>query len=285
MISGATRPRLLISIRNASEFAAAVAGADIIDVKDPARGALGMADVGTLREISHVAAREPQPVSLSIALGELRDWQDRRDVPLLPAAVRWLKMGLAGERHSADWQQRLDGVRHCFAATHAAANHSAANQGLPFQWIPVAYADAALVEAPPAEEVLKYALNTGCAGLLIDTATKTGGSLVDWMSPLELLDICRRTREMNLPLALAGKIGSADLEWLSALEPDIIGVRSVVCRHSDRSLPVTAARVAAFRTEIQSAFPEELGPRQTDVRPPKYSAKSNVLVNDGVEFS
>ena len=60
--------RLLISVANAAEASAALAGgADIIDAKDPLAGALGAVSVEVLREI-HAAVAGARPVTA--ALGE-----------------------------------------------------------------------------------------------------------------------------------------------------------------------------------------------------------------------
>src|SRR5579872_3508444 len=45
-------PRLLVSVRNLAEAESALAGGcDILDIKEPAHGAMGMADVATIAAI------------------------------------------------------------------------------------------------------------------------------------------------------------------------------------------------------------------------------------------
>ena len=65
--------QLLVSVRDAAEARTAVeGGADLIDIKEPARGPLGAADVDVVEQIiAEVAGRRP----VSAALGELRDWR------------------------------------------------------------------------------------------------------------------------------------------------------------------------------------------------------------------
>ena len=55
--------RLLVSVRSEEEARAALAGgADIIDAKEPSRGALGAVEIGVLREIvSVVNGLRPAP--------------------------------------------------------------------------------------------------------------------------------------------------------------------------------------------------------------------------------
>ncbi len=60
--------RLLVSVRTEHEVAAALAGgADIIDAKEPARGSLGPVSPEVLQAI---AARVPESMPLSVALGD-----------------------------------------------------------------------------------------------------------------------------------------------------------------------------------------------------------------------
>src|SRR5689334_19855735 len=81
--------RLLVSVRSGDEVAAAVAGgAEIVDAKEPARGALGAVGPDELREISRVL---PAACPLSVALGDPAD--DRE----LASAWRLLD-GIAGDR-------------------------------------------------------------------------------------------------------------------------------------------------------------------------------------------
>src|SRR3954469_22907203 len=79
--------RLLVSVRSAAEAEAALAGgADIIDVKEPSRGSLGMADETVIQDVvATVAGRAP----VSVALGDLAD---NRAYAALPG-VTWAKLG------------------------------------------------------------------------------------------------------------------------------------------------------------------------------------------------
>src|SRR5947209_20487137 len=45
-------PRLLVSVRNVAEAEAALAGGcDVLDLKEPGRGAMGMADISTIEAV------------------------------------------------------------------------------------------------------------------------------------------------------------------------------------------------------------------------------------------
>src|SRR5262249_27281629 len=99
-------PRLLVSVRNLSEAEAGLAGGcDVLDVKEPARGAMGMADVQTIDAIVSRVRQLHAQVPVSIALGEASEWEGLLSVPSLPAQVAYLKLGTAGWGAKAHWRK------------------------------------------------------------------------------------------------------------------------------------------------------------------------------------
>ena len=70
------RPRLLVSVRNAAEVSDA-AEADLLDLKEPSRGSLGMASPemfdAVFQAVQRLPAKSRPP--LSAALGEVIDWE------------------------------------------------------------------------------------------------------------------------------------------------------------------------------------------------------------------
>ncbi|HEY2840713.1 MAG TPA: (5-formylfuran-3-yl)methyl phosphate synthase [Pirellulales bacterium] len=207
--------RLLISVRDCQEARAALdAGADLIDVKEPRRGALGAVDPETLRQIVRtVAGRTP----ISAAMGELLE-DAERTAAALPAGVTLAKFGLAGCRDRADWPARLAGAV-------AALPHGAAG-------VAVIYADNRLADAPAADEVIRHALAVCCRAVLVDTHDKLAGSLLD----LWTFDECRRVieqiRAAGMLAVMAGSLKATAIARLLPLEPDYVAVRGAVCRGS-----------------------------------------------------
>src|SRR5438094_4298290 len=87
---------LLVSVANADEAAAALAGgADIIDAKDPAAGAMGAVPGGVFRKI-HGVVGGARPVTA--ALGDAKDGIaiDRAAREAAAAGARFVKIGFAG---------------------------------------------------------------------------------------------------------------------------------------------------------------------------------------------
>ncbi|MFO0975207.1 MAG: (5-formylfuran-3-yl)methyl phosphate synthase [Planctomycetaceae bacterium] len=238
-------PQFLVSVRNANECEAAVfGGADIIDVKEPANGPLGMADGRTLQAIRDRLTTLDTAAPFSIALGEISDWFEgpalRRGADLLAEEIchlnsEYLKLGLTGR---AAWREDWAKVRE-----------------LPFgrvTWVAVAYADFSRCDAPSPEEVLAEGRKTGCGVLLIDTFRKDGSSLLDWMERDRMKRIQIETSAAGMKLALAGKVTTESLPDILEICPDIVAVRGAVCEQGRRERSVDQCLVAGFRRELQA---------------------------------
>jgi (5-formylfuran-3-yl)methyl phosphate synthase len=240
------QPRLLVSVRSVAEALSALrGGADVIDIKDPSRGPLGMASSGTITAICDaVAGRRP----VSAALGELNDWQQG---PALDARLSYVKIALA--EAPADWRCRLQAVR---------------QQVHPLPLIVTAYADACRCNAPSAADVLRWTIESSLvadgasshrllptgpgyiAGLLIDTAVKDGCGLLHWLTQGQLRMIVSRARQANLLIALAGSLHGTSFATAVDLEPDLVAVRGAACVGNSRMQAVDAGRVEALRQSL-----------------------------------
>lgn len=232
-------PRLLVSVRNVTEARAAMAGsADVIDVKEPTAGALGRATSSDMQDIAGVVATSPAS-PCSVALGELLELQSASDPVVIPDTVRWVKVGLSQCADQPQWRQIWADVRRRL------------NRNV--DWIAVAYADAEAARAPSLHAVLDAAVSSGCAGLLVDTFTKSVGSLLDYYALDQLHDLITSAQQAGLMVALAGRVQMPDLPAIVGLRPDLIAVRSAVCRNSDRLAAVDADAVRAFRQAMHHA--------------------------------
>ncbi len=207
-------------------------GAGILDIKEPSRGALGMASLADLSLIC-ATAQAVSPTAISAALGEVLDWQ-LAPVPVLPPHLQYAKLGLAGlvqERYwSAMWRQlraEFDVLR-----------------GKPLDWVAVAYADADRAGSPPVREVLEAAIEGDCRALLIDTYVKTGGRLAELIPASELRAIVKHAHAHQLAVAFAGRVCASDLPLLLPCEPDVIAVRGAACEAGVRESSVSASAVA-----------------------------------------
>ncbi len=231
--STAIRPRLLVSVRSVDEARAAIAGgADIIDVKEPAAGALGMAAVAVIEAIA--AFCNTAGVPCSAALGELPERGNDPTKWRLSAHLTWAKVGLAGCRDRPHWPEELRTLLD--ERLHRSTGR-----------IAVAYVDADRASAPSLSDVAEQARRLGCVGLLLDTWDKSGGGLLSWVTAAELSVCCTRLRDEGLFVAAAGRLTESDLPAVIEAGASIVAVRSVVCAGGDRSATVTTEKVARFR--------------------------------------
>lgn len=240
-------PKLLVSVRDASEAKAAlVGGVHILDIKEPANGPLGMASPDTLREIVTLAQKQAPGVPVTAALGELGDWDlEKPDVTATVAALHSLarlglwrvKVGFAGA-DSQSWHKSFQCLR----------------EALSLPVIPVAYADNSVCAAPTWRQILPVAVASRSGWLLIDTFEKAGKTVWDHLSPITYQEICTEVHRRGLRLALAGSVNEASLAPAQLAPPDVIAVRGAVCAAGQRQADVAVDRVRRFR-EILEATP------------------------------
>ena len=222
--------KLLASVRSAIEARQAIAGgADIIDLKEPAMGALGRLPDATIGEILQaVGGRRP----CSATIG---------DMELLP-------------------QQVFDAVRHMAAAGvdivkfgmfdgdapgTLAALGAAARSGL--RLVAVLFADRA-----PDFDLIDHCAYAGLYGIMLDTADKRGGPLTTHLSWAALAGFVRRGRERGLLTGLAGSLSVRDVPDLLTLVPDYLGFRSALAA-GGRTGELDPAAVARLRALLDPA--------------------------------
>jgi len=224
--------RLLISVVDAGEArVAAGAGADIIDVKDPSRGALGEAAPSVVR-----AVREATPAHLpvSAALG---------DGPFIPDAAATL----ARESAASGAAFVKLGLRETSLAA-AAASLRAARAGLPasVHLVVAGFADFARAGAPQPVELPGLAAAAGAQGCLLDTAVKDGRGLLHWLDERELEAFVAACRARGLLSALAGSLRAEDVARLLPIGPDLVGFRGAACIGDRVGGRIDAERVSAL---------------------------------------
>lgn len=254
-IDRAGGPRLLVSVRDRTEAITAIsAGVELLDVKDPGRGALGMATTDTLVAISSLLATVPvenRPL-FSVACGELLDWaaaagaSDKAEaLPQLEIPPDVVKFGAAGliSGRAAEWSSLLAAVDRLVGKP---------GESLPARVL-VAYAEEEAVGAPTLEEAFSAVVDYGWDGLLVDTAQKRGGRLFDLQSVERLRQIRQRCGRAGVLFALAGRLVPDDLERIVAVGADIVGVRSAVCTNEDRSQIISRDRIVSLQGRLDTA--------------------------------
>lgn len=225
---------MLASVTDANEAELAVqAGADLIDCKDPGRGALGALTIPTIDAIRRqVAARRP----ISATVGDLPTVATE----LVPAVQRtaatgvdFVKLGLF----------RTNNVSALLAALAPIATEH--------RLIAVLFADRS-----PRLGIVAELAAAGFSGVMLDTADKAGGGLPDRLSSTRLAAFVALAREQGLLCGLAGSLRPDDIEALLRLTPDYLGFRGALCEHG-RNSALSASACARVRAAIPaiSALP------------------------------
>jgi (5-formylfuran-3-yl)methyl phosphate synthase len=230
--------RLLVSVTDADEARLAVeAGVDIVDVKNPAEGALGAPSPGVIERVREVVPPE-RPVSA--AIGDLPGLPGTAALAALGAArsgAAYVKVGLWGTPTADEAVAVLRAVREALdgEATVVAA----------------AYADAERVPGGPLPPgaVVGAARRANVPGCLLDTAVKDGRGLFEWLSPEKLAALVAEGHAAGLVMALAGALRADDLGAVRATGADIAGVRAAACRGGRRTAPLDAERIVRLRRE------------------------------------
>ena len=226
--------RLLVSVVSAVEARHALAGgADIIDVKDPRKGALGAPSPHVLSEVVRAVG---QAAPISVAVGDLPDPAQTAAL----AGVAYVKVGLRGaaalDRAVAVMSEVADAV------------------GPQTAVIAATYADAHTLD-PPAlapDRLPELVERTGIAGALVDTFLKDGRGLYAWLSATALAELVERTHTAGGTFAVAGQLRLGELRRVDA---DVVGVRSAVCRGGDRAAELDPDLVAAAVAELRPLVP------------------------------
>ncbi len=248
-VAAGDTPWLLVSVRDVKEAEAALAGGcDILDLKDPKNGPLGMVSPAIIGKVVTAVRKKSTTMPISVAVGELSDWDDLKSIPKLPLGVTYVKMGTAKVGKDPNWPARWKDVRKQFET----------NAKSKFFWVAVAYADwrAAGAPSPTAivDAVLEESLTKtgGCVGVLFDTWAKQGRSLWEWISRADLKRHADALHQGGRVVALAGGLDCDKLVGLGSLEPDIVGIRSAACKDGTRNGVVAKEAVSAFRTCLKA---------------------------------
>jgi len=229
--------QLLVSVADAADARAAVAGgADVIDAKDPTRGALGAVDPAT-RSAILAAVGGARPVSAA-----LDDATDAGDLDRLA----FVKIAPGPQTSRGPAIERIGGL------VDAARRSGCAVVLAAYADVEAAGAGSALPRGLDAASVLEIAVHVGATGLLLDTADKSGPGLFDLLGDAAVADWVLQVHAAGLTAALAGRLGLHDVPRAVAAGADIIGVRGAACDGS-RAGRVSVDRVAALVSAARAA--------------------------------
>lgn len=211
--------RLLVSPSSIEEARSALA-ADIIDVKKPSEGSLGANFPWVIRAIKEMAEK---PVSAAIG-----DFDYKPGCASLAAygaacaGADFIKVGLM-----------FDGRDRALDLARAVVR--AVKDDFPEKTVVIAaYSDYERLGTISPFAAAEAAAEAGADIAMIDTGMKDGKSTFEFMDADTLASYTEENRSLGLATALAGSLKFEDLSALKTIDPEIIGVRGMVCG-GDRS--------------------------------------------------
>jgi uncharacterized protein (UPF0264 family) len=234
-ISGdTTMTRLLASVRTAAEARLALAaGADFIDAKEAASGALGALPEPVVREIVAVVAGR-RPVSSTV--GDLPMDVDRVIAAVERTAATGVDIVKVGFFPDARQHVVARAVGRACRATRLVA---------------VLFADLR-----PDYSLLPVLREAGWHGVMLDTAIKNGRGLRTHLSDAQLGEFVSEARGLELLVGLAGSLSSTDIEAMVELHPDYLGFRGALCRGGARGGELDPTAIQRVRERMNASSAE-----------------------------
>jgi len=98
--------------------------------------------------------------------------------------------------------------------------------------------------------MVKLAKESNCDGFLIDTLVKDGRNLFDFIPENRLKEMIIEGKELGMSTALSGHLKMNDIDELSRINPDIVGVRGAVCQKGDRDSRIHWESVQEFKNQL-----------------------------------
>ena len=189
--------------------------ADIIDVKKPSEGSLGANFPWVIREIKQFSKK---PVSAAIG-----DFDFKPGGAALAAygaacaGADYIKIGLAFEG--------AEQAREMISAVVKAVKDEFPEKKV----VIAAYSDYERMHSISPFEMAPIAAACGADFAMVDTGIKDRKSTFAFMDEETLRSFAETNRSLGLGTALAGALKFEDIDALKRINPDIIGVRGMVC--------------------------------------------------------
>ncbi len=206
-------------------------GADIIDAKNPAAGALGALPGERVRAIRGAV---PAGVPVSATIGD-----PTHDPDSAAETARFMAAAGADIVKVGFWAQENDErvVRRLGALMLARV-----------RLVAVLLVDRGLDLA-----IVPLLRDAGFAGIMLDTADKQAGALPERLPDEALIKFVNAVQSHGLFAGLAGSLRADQVPRLLALGADVLGFRGGLCRDGARTGGIDAEAVRAVRAAIPRA--------------------------------
>ena len=229
---------LMVSVQNLEEALQALkGGADIVDVKNLQEALVGSAHPHVVRDVRNAI---PMERHASVTLGVVPNQIGTVAMAVYTAGVlkaTSVKVGFMKTEYDA-------AVETLLAAREVL-------DGFDTKLIGSLFADNPLYDGLDAHYMVQLAKDGKCDGFLIDTLTKDGRNLFDFLREDELREMVLEGKEAGISTALSGHLTLSDLDELARINPDIVGVRGAACQKGDRNSGVHWEPVAEFKRQLE----------------------------------
>ena len=258
---------LMVSVQNVAEaMEAEQGGADIVDVKNLQEALVGSGHPNIVK-----AVRSMMPVEkhVSVTLGVVPNQPGTVAMAVYAAAMMdatSVKVGF----QEAQYDQAVQVLKESRMAL----------EGFNTKLVGSVFADNVLFENGLDPLCMVQLAHDGeCDGFLIDTLTKDGRNIFDFMPEDVLKGIVLKGKELGMSTALSGHLKLTDLDELARINPDIVGVRGVVCGNGERDRAVAWEAVAEFKRQVDLRKSGEVDVFDGEVVP--VTGSSGWVVIDG----
>ena len=229
---------LMVSVQNVAEaLEAEQGGADVVDVKNLQEALVGSGHPNIVRDVRSLI---PVEKHVSVTLGVVPNQPGTVAMAAYAAAslnATSVKVGF----QQADYATAVEVLKQSREAM----------EGFNTKLIGSLFADNLLYEGGlDPRLMIQLAKDGECDGFLIDTLTKDGRNLFDFIPEAELREMVLHGKELGLSTSLSGHLKLQDLDELARINPDIVGVRGAVCASGDRDRGVAWESVANFKREL-----------------------------------
>ncbi|MGZ8162816.1 MAG: (5-formylfuran-3-yl)methyl phosphate synthase [Methylobacter sp.] len=226
---------MLASVNNLKEAALVLsANVDIIDLKQPALGALGALETDSVKKIvTWVDGR--CPVSATIG-----------DLPMEPqiifnavkamaeTGVDYIKVGFFP---GGAWSETVEKLS-------TLTQHDIA-------LIAVLFADTQFNKAQEGLALIPSLKNAAFTGVMLDTRDKKNGSLTQIMAKTDIRQFVSRVKTHQLICGLAGSLRLEDIAGLMTFHPDYLGFRGALCMQHNRTAQLNEASVVQIKQAVE----------------------------------
>lgn len=210
----------LASVTSIDEARLVMDVADIIDLKNPAQGALGALPHEVVENVARFV--DGQKI-VSATVG---------DLPMIPEVLKTAVASMAGTGVDIIKVGFFGHEAHteCVKALAELAGHC--------KIVAVLFADQ-----QPDFALLDKLAEAGFYGAMLDTADKSAGGLRRWLDESALRLFVTKAKSGSLLTGLAGSLRMDDISWLAEMGPDYLGFRGALCCDHARQSGLDSRRV------------------------------------------